>query len=54
MFLTRYLRQKTGLTRICRPYYQMVKEGDFDIEPKVLMEGSYWDQYLFPYEIGYL
>ncbi|MED4955925.1 SUKH-4 family immunity protein [Paenibacillus macerans] len=31
-----------------------MKEKFVLIEPEALAEGSYWDQYLFPYEIGFL
>lgn len=33
---------------------EQMKKRFSDIEPKALMEDSYWDQYLFPYEIGFL
>lgn len=33
---------------------ERMKEIFLEIEPKALTEDSYWDQYLFPYEIGFL
>ncbi|BFH17774.1 SUKH-4 family immunity protein [Paenibacillus melissococcoides] len=33
---------------------ERMKEKFMKIEPNALVEDSYWDQYLFPYEIGFL
>ncbi|WP_432775234.1 SUKH-4 family immunity protein [Brevibacillus gelatini] len=33
---------------------ERMKEKFVKIEPKAIEEGSYWDQYLLPYEIGFL
>lgn len=33
---------------------ERMKEKFMNIDPNAILEDSYWDQYLFPYEIGFL